>query len=153
MNRQRFIALAIGALGLFFTYLFQSSLDIYSWIFEFKPSQYGHYTSDFGSVTNRPAFVMNKIFRYLLNDGFSLAVIYGLFGEKKYVKFAVYVLIFGLFVLLPIYLLIFLYQPEGFTSMLSHLHRIVFNPVLMMMLIPAFYYQRNISVDVSKKDQ
>ncbi|MDZ7846825.1 MAG: hypothetical protein U5L96_08670 [Owenweeksia sp.] len=49
---------------------------------------------------------------------------------------------FGLFVLLPIYLYLYLQQPAGFSSMLSHLHRVVMNPVLMMLLIPAFAAQR-----------
>jgi exosortase F-associated protein len=151
MNLKRWVYLLIGGGGLFLVYLFQSYLDIYSILIEFKAPEYINYTSDYSSVTNPSAYIVNKTFRYLLNDLFGIAIIYGLFGEKKYVKFAVYVLLFGLFILLPIYLSLFFLRPEGFTSMIGHLHRIILNPVLMMLLIPAFYYQKKISTTDSSE--
>lgn len=147
MSRKRWFYIIIGALGLFLIYLFQSYLDFYSVLVEFKAPQKIHYTSDYGSVDNPYAFIVNKTFRYLLNDVFGIMMIYGIFAERKYVRFAVFVLLFGLFILLPIYLSIYLLRPEGFSSMLGHLHRIILNPVLMMMLIPAFYYQKRVSGD------
>lgn len=140
MNFKRVLYIIGGAVGLCLVYLFQSHLDFYSILFEFsapKPLDYSNY----GEI-DALSFVVNKAFRYLLNDLFSISIIYGIFFEKKYARFAMYVMFFGLLVLLPIYLWLFLMQPEGFSSMLSHLHRIVMNPVLMMLLIPAFFYQR-----------
>jgi len=131
----------LGALGLFGTYLFQNYLDFHSVVFELSAPEALNYTADYQPKESFP-FVVNKVFRYLCNDLFAMALIYGLFYEKKYLRFAFAVLLFGLVVLLPLYLFIFLQQPPGFTSMLTHLHRIVFNPVLMMLLIPAFFYQK-----------
>lgn len=145
MSSKRRFYLIIGAFGLFIVYLFQSYLDVYSILIEWELPQKIEYTSDYSTVNDPFAYTVNKIFRYLLNDLFGISIIYGLFGEKKYVRFAFYVLLFGLFILLPIYLTIFFLQPEGFTSMLGHLHRIVLNPVLMMLLIPAFYYQKKMA--------
>lgn len=145
MNIRRWSFLVFGATGLLLVYVFQFYLDIHSLLFEFKAPQRIEYTSDFESIGTKTAFIVNKVFRYLLNDGFAIMIIYALFEEKKYVRFAIGLLLFGLFILLPIYLAIFLLRPEGFSSMLGHMHRIILNPVLMMMLIPAFYYQKTYS--------
>lgn len=126
---------------MFLVYFFQDYLDFYSVLVEFKAPGKLDYSVSFTEV-EPVAFTLNKAGRYLLNDLFSIAIIYGIFGERKYARFAVYVMFFGLFVLVPIYLYLYLQQPAGFSSMLSHLHRIVMNPVLMMLLIPAFAAQR-----------
>ena len=140
MKINRLLFLGGGVLGLILVYIFQHYLDFYSVLFEFSAPHYIDYTT-FHNVQPFP-FIVNKVFRYLLNDLFSIAIIYGIFYEAKYARFAVYVMFFGLLVLLPLYITIFLSKPEGFSSMLSHLHRVVMNPVLMMLLIPAFFYQR-----------
>ena len=93
---------------------------------------------------NATHYILSKIFRYSLNDGFALLIIWGLFANKKYMRFAVIIFLIGLLVLLPIYLILSItFYPNSFT-VLNHLHRIVLNPVLMMLLIPAFYYQQSL---------
>lgn len=139
---KRFALIFCGAFGLFLVYLFQEYLNLYSLITEGTLRRL-NYPADFIDV-NRLEFIVNKVFRYILNDLFAIALLHGLFYEKKYLRFAFYVMIFGLLVLVPLYLFIYLNQPRGFSSMLSHLHRLVMNPVLMMLLIPAFYYQRRV---------
>ncbi len=140
MRFKRLLFIGGGAIGLAFIYLFQLRMDFYSVLFQFSAPQ----VVDYINMEDIPPvpFVVNKVLRYLLNDLFSIAIIYGLFYEKKYARFAMYVMFFGLFVLVPAYIILFLSQPEGFSSMLSHLHRVVMNPVLMMLLVPAFFYQR-----------
>lgn len=137
----RIFYIALGALGLFFVYFFQEYLDFHSVLFEFSLPERLNYGVSYIETDTFP-FVVNKAGRYLLNDLFSISLIYGIFGERKYARFAFLVMVFGLLVLLPIYLVLYLSQPPGFTSMISHLHRVVMNPVLMMLLIPAFYFQR-----------
>jgi exosortase F-associated protein len=69
-------------------------------------------------------------------------LIYGLFQERKYVLFAIGVQLAGLlFVLLPYFILKFQY-PAYNGPLISFLHRLVLNPLLMLLLIPAFYLQR-----------
>lgn len=140
-NKQSIIYIAIGAVGLFLVYFFQEYLDFHSVLFRFAPPQRLDYSASYVDVDVFP-FVFNKAGRYVLNDLFSISLIYGIFREKKYARFAFVVMMFGMVVLLPAYLYIYLAQPAGFTSMLSHLHRVVMNPVLMMLLIPAFFAQR-----------
>jgi exosortase F-associated protein len=136
---KRWLYIGIGALGLALVYLFHRYLNIYA-LLRAHPFTLLNYTADYQAV-DPLAFSLNKGFRYLLNDIFAMILVYGLFYEKRFLRFSFYVLLFGLVVLMPTYLLLYLSQPEGFTSMISHLHRVVFNPVLMMLLIPAFFFQ------------
>ena len=87
-------------------------------------------------------FSFNKVVRFLLNDSLTVLIIYGLFFERKYVLFALLVQAFGLFVLLPSYLLINYYFFDETKGWLSYLHRLTLNPVLLMLLIPTFYFQK-----------
>lgn len=141
-NPKRLLLLLVGALGLFLIYFFQHYLDFYS-LLQFKAPREIAYSSDF--VAYDPfEFSLNKVLRYVLNDLFAMAIIAALFPDRKYLRFAVWVLLFGLFVLVPIYIVIYLSQPQGFSSLIGHLHRLVMNPVLMMLLIPAFFYQQSL---------
>ena len=87
-------------------------------------------------------FLINRTFRFLLNDAFAIGLIYALFHERKYVVFSLYVQLFGmLFFLFPYFVLKF-YWPHYNGPLISFLHRLILNPTLLMLLIPAFYYQR-----------
>lgn len=89
-------------------------------------------------------YIVSKIFRYVLNDGFGLIIIWGLFGDTRYLRFAVFIFLLGLLILLPLYLVLSISFYTSSAAFLNHLHRLVLNPVLMMLLIPAFYYQKSI---------
>lgn len=99
---------------------------------------------------NSGKLVLSKSIRYLLNDTFGLMVIWGLFGNKKYLQFAVYVFLFGFLVLLPLYLILVTNFYVETRPFLNHLHRLVLNPVLMMLLIPAFYYQKSLRAKIKR---
>jgi exosortase F-associated protein len=87
-------------------------------------------------------FFINRTIRFLLNDALALSLIYALFKERKYVVFALYVQIAGTFLFLVPYFILKLYLPRYNGPLISFLHRIILNPTLLMLLIPAFYYQR-----------
>ena len=89
-------------------------------------------------------FFVNRTVRFLLNDALALSLIYALFRERKYVIFAMYVQIAGTFLFLVPYFILKLYLPRYNGPLISFLHRIILNPTLLMLLIPAFYYQRQI---------
>ncbi|MDX5324836.1 MAG: exosortase F system-associated protein [Bacteroidota bacterium] len=127
-----------GAVGLGLVYIFQDELfyqppftDPYSRLYDIEAMDKGR-------------FVMSKLVRYFLNDSFALFIIVGLFRRRKYIRFAMLVFLFGFVVLVPIYLILTIYFYGPFASYLNHIHRLVMNPVLMMLLIPAFYYQRSV---------
>lgn len=132
--------LGLGLMGLASLYLLQNHLDFYNVLIRWQAPREMAHTPDYQNVEALP-FICNKVLRYLLNDLFAIAILYGLFFKRKYLRFSFAVMVFGLVILVPVYLVIYLQQPPGLSSMLSHLHRLVMNPVLMMVLIPAFFYQ------------
>lgn len=90
-------------------------------------------------------FVVRKAIRVLLNDTFMLLFIHALFRDQSVTRLALYIQVVDTLVLLPIYLVIKLsYEGDAEISMplLSQLHRLIVNPTLMVLLIPAVYYQR-----------
>ncbi|MHB1277097.1 MAG: exosortase F system-associated membrane protein, partial [Bacteroidia bacterium] len=80
-------------------------------------------------------FVVNKSIRFLLNDLFSLVFIFGLFQKRSYMQLALLVMGFGLFILLPSYLILAIQFKESAFHLLTFLHRITMNPWLMLVLI------------------
>jgi exosortase F-associated protein len=89
-------------------------------------------------------FVVNRTIRFLANDFLTILLIYALFFERKYVIFALWVQAAGLvFVLIPYFILKFQF-PRYNGPLISFLHRLVLNPTLLLLLIPAFYYQRSL---------
>lgn len=135
---QRLGIIAIGAVGLALMYLLQRQ-------FFYDPLQDFVYNP---VIDNRPEievfrFISGKIIRYILNDVLAIFILMGLFADRKYLRLALMVFLFGLVILLPAYFItVFFFLPEVH-SFLNHIHRLVLNPVLMLMLIPAIYYQKS----------
>lgn len=129
MSRQLKLRIFLGiiaATGLLLVFLFQR-LDLALMI---------------GIKENIWRFIFNRSIRFILNDTLAILLIYALFYERKYVWFAVAVQVFGLvFVLIPYFILKFNF-PGYNGPLISFLHRLVLNPTLILLLIPAFYYQR-----------
>lgn len=90
-------------------------------------------------------FAINRTIRLTLNDLACLLIIHALFQDRKYLKIAFIVFLVELLVILPLYLAIKL-SAEGATEisspLLSQIHRLIVNPMLMILLILGFYYQR-----------
>lgn len=137
MSISRKLAVVFGVTGLTLVYILQSKLF-------YDPFQYllaNPTINDYAEVETGK-YIGSKLLRFALNDGLALTLIYGIFGPGKYVKFAALVLLFGLLVLLPTYLILALSFYQETYLFINHLHRLVLNPVIMMLLIPAFYVQR-----------
>jgi exosortase F-associated protein len=90
-------------------------------------------------------FVLNKTARLIINDFACILLIYSFFQERKYTRLAFYVFLLELLVISPCYFAIKLTlegPTEISTPMLSQIHRLIVNPMLMMVLIASFYYQK-----------
>lgn len=90
-------------------------------------------------------FIINRSIRFLLNDFLTIGLIYALFGERKYVVFALWVQAIGIVFFLIPYFILKIHYPAYNGPLLSFLHRLILNPTLLLLLIPAFYYQKKIS--------
>lgn len=89
-------------------------------------------------------FSFNRLVRVLLNDVACLFLIHMIFKERKYVRVAFFVLVIELLVILPVYLFIKLYTEgtsEISSPLLSQVHRMIVNPLLMFLLMIGFFYQ------------
>ena len=90
-------------------------------------------------------FVFNRTLRFIFNDLLAILLIWTIFQERKYVLVAFLVQAFGLFLVLPLYFILklsFEGASEISSPLLSFLHRIIINPVIILLLIPAFYIQK-----------
>ncbi|MEP6735469.1 MAG: exosortase F system-associated protein [Chryseolinea sp.] len=123
---KRIIIGSVCAIGLLFVFLFQRI--------------------DLGSMAGIKSpiniFLFNRTARFLFNDALTIGLIFALFPERKYVIFSIYVQIAGVILFLLPYFVLKLYYPSYNGPMISFLHRLILNPTLLMLLIPAFYYQR-----------
>ena len=134
---QHFPRLVIGALsilGLVIVFLFQR-FDI---------------AGLFGIDTHIHRFLINRTIRFLLNDAFAIGLIYALFPERKYVIFSLYVQVAGVILFLIPYFILKVYFPSYNGPLISFLHRLILNPTLLILLIPAFYYQRKMKMKSEK---
>lgn len=123
--------MAIAIVGLAFVFLFQR-VDVLNVCDSCAFHPYTH-------------FAVKKILRVLLNDSFMLLFIHALFRDAAVTRLAWYVQIVDTLILLPVYLIIKLtYEGDAeiSTPLLSQLHRLIVNPTLMVLLIPAVYYHR-----------
>ena len=128
-RRLTWIVLAVAGLAL--AYLFQN-LDLLTVVCQCQFHPYTH-------------FAARKVFRVVLNDTFMLLIIHAWFFDRKITTIAWYVQIVDMFILLPVYLLIKLQVEEDSeisSPLLSQFHRLIVNPTLMVLIIPAVYYQR-----------
>jgi exosortase F-associated protein len=128
-NPLRIVFIILSLMGLVLVFLFQREDFISSFGIHFHP--YFH-------------FIIKKVIRVLLNDTFMLLFIYSCFNHSALTKMAWKVQLIDTFILLPIYLILKLSiegESEISSPLLSQLHRLIVNPILMILVIPAIYFQ------------
>jgi exosortase F-associated protein len=89
-------------------------------------------------------FSLRKMVRVVINDAAMLLIIYALFNKVGITRLAWRLFLIDLLVLLPVYLLVKLTiegDSEISSPVLSQFHRLIVNPVIMLLLIPAVYFQ------------
>ena len=99
-------------------------------------------------ISANAEFIFNRVFRYILNDLSVILLLWAMFLNRSLIRVAFGIQLFGLFIVLPLYFYfkLSLEGPSEISSpLLSFIHRIVVNPILLLLLIPAFYYQKRMS--------
>ncbi|MCU0420810.1 MAG: hypothetical protein MUC38_14245 [Cyclobacteriaceae bacterium] len=96
-------------------------------------------------MSSSVAFMLSKTIRLIANDCACLMLIWGWFREPSYLKAASWLFAVELFVILPLYLFVKL-SLEGPTEisspLLSQIHRLIVNPLLMFLLMVGFAVQQ-----------
>jgi exosortase F-associated protein len=131
-------------------FLFGFALLVLAMVYLFQRGSYAaiwnHLLLDFISIESENGiFIFNRSVRLILNDFACMVIIWFFFKEPKYLKAAFLIFCIELFVILPIYLVVKLNLegPSELSSpLLSQIHRIIVNPLLMIILIIGFVYQR-----------
>lgn len=129
-SRERLALMLIALVGLLIVYLFQH-IDILVWL-DIQTHPYIH-------------FSVKKTWRLILNDTFMLMVIHAWFNNRSVTQFAWKLQILDTLLLLPLYLFLKLTvegDSELSSPLLSQLHRLIINPVIMILVIPAVYFQQ-----------
>lgn len=87
----------------------------------------------------------SMFFRYFLNTIFSLGIIYTIFKNIELVKFAS--ILYGIFFLLLIiaFFLIIYFYGEHNNLVLFYVRRFLIQPLFVLLFVPAFYYQEQLS--------
>jgi exosortase F-associated protein len=129
-SRVRIVLMVIALAGLMIVFLFQQ-VDILRWL-DIQTHPYIH-------------FSVKKTWRLILNDTFMLLVIHAWFYNRSVTQFAWKLQMLDTLLLLPLYLFLKLTlegDSELSSPLLSQLHRLIINPVLMILVIPAVYVQQ-----------
>lgn len=89
-------------------------------------------------------FMVNKTIRFLLNESACLILITSIFNQPKYLRVGFLLFLAELTLLLPLYFILKLSlegDSEISSPLLSQLHRMIVNPLLMFVLILGMFYQ------------
>lgn len=102
----------------------------------------GDFTNNVYPEYDLTRVVLSIISRYLINTIISILIIGLIFWSRKYMLFTSYVCVFFFLILLPIYIYFVETKFSLGENMGFYIRRFLIQPVLLLILIPAFYYQK-----------
>ncbi len=102
----------------------------------------GYLTAEKLPAIDHFKFLIHTSIRFWLNSALSIVVLVCLFRNQEHFK--IYLLIYGVaFILLLVFFaLIINYYNSGFHLMLFYVRRFLIQPMLLLILVPAFYYHK-----------
>lgn len=80
--------------------------------------------------------------RFLLNTSISLGILYFAFLDKSIVKFSALVYIVAYVLLMLVYLYFVINPKQEDYYLFFNIRRFLIQPIILLLLLPAFYYQR-----------
>ncbi|MGB7841913.1 MAG: exosortase F system-associated protein [Salinimicrobium sp.] len=129
------IGLLIGVLALVRLYEYRFFYDPFMYFFEQK-YQAG------GSIQFPSYMFLNVFWRFLVNSLISLLILYVAFRDKGIIKFSILIYLAFFIVLFPLFIyLMNNVQPNDYLAAF-YVRRFLAHPVLILVLLPAFYYYR-----------
>lgn len=133
-----YIFIALLILGLVLIRFFENTL-FYDPYLKFFENDYLYADSPTIEAARLVAFT---ILRYALNTVISLAILFLVFKDKSMVKFSA--MVYGLaFILLLIAFMYFIIKPKQEDYYLFfNIRRFLIQPVILILLLPAFYYHK-----------
>ena len=86
--------------------------------------------------------LFNMIVRYFFNTFFSLAIIQLLFNDFQLTKFAAFLYLIFLVILILLFIGITSFLDEKSNFLLFYVRRFLIQPLFLVLFIPAFYFQK-----------
>lgn len=126
-----FIALALVR-------VFESKLFYDPYILFYK----SHYSVDALKNLNFNLLLLNTFLRYLLNTILSIAILYIAFNKKDIIRFSTLFYSCSFIVLIIAYTIIANLLTEDTYQLFFYIRRFLIQPIFILLLLPAFYYQR-----------
>lgn len=80
--------------------------------------------------------------RYIMNTVVSLAILYAIFKDRDIIAFSSMVYILAFIILISIYLYFVIHPKQEDYYLFFNIRRFLIQPILLILLIPAFYYQK-----------
>tara|TARA_R100000306_G_scaffold5939_9_gene8396 strand:+ start:19927 stop:20352 length:426 start_codon:yes stop_codon:yes gene_type:complete len=106
----------------------------------------GFFKSDYANQTlpsfNTYKLVLSISFRYLLNTCFSLVILWVVLKKWDVLKLSVILYSILFCVLTTVYLILLFNYEEGNYLTLFYVRRFLIQPLFLLILLPAFYFQR-----------
>ncbi len=134
----KIIGFALGLTGLVSIRFFENAL-FFDPLISFYDSNFQNSTFPDLSFWR---YSLNIAFRFLLNSSISLGIIWLIFKNKNYLRFSVllYVILFIVGIIL-FWIVSSNIQPKDY-MVLFYIRRFLIQPLLVIILIPAFYFQK-----------
>lgn len=140
-NKLTYIGVFCALISLICVRVFETQL-FYDPFISFYKSEYFHKSLpsyDFSKL------LINLIFRFSINAFFSLTIIYLLFKDNAILRVSVYLYIgIGLFLLLLFGCYLACSNSPDY-MVLFYIRRFLIQPVLLVLFVPAFYYQKKLT--------
>ena len=86
--------------------------------------------------------IVDMLFRYVINSLISLGVIWVLFQRKDYLKFSGFFLMLAFMILIIAFVLLLRNDLENGYLLAFYIRRFLIQPIFLLLLLPAFYYQK-----------
>jgi len=80
--------------------------------------------------------------RFLLNTTISLAILFVFFKDKSIVKFSVLIYVIAYVFLMALFLYFVINPKQEDYIIFFNIRRFLIQPIILLLLLPAFYYQR-----------
>ncbi|PWG04643.1 exosortase F system-associated membrane protein [Polaribacter aquimarinus] len=86
--------------------------------------------------------IVDMLFRYVLNSLVSLGIIWVLFERKDYLKFTGFFLMLAFMILIILFVFLLKDKFESGYLLPFYVRRFIIHPIFLLLLLPAFYYQK-----------
>lgn len=139
MNRQVRIILIIVLLLLLFLIRAYEAEIFYDPLIQYFQNDYLYKTMP---EINTWYLIVDMLFRYTLNSLITIAIIYLIFKKKKYVKFTGSFLMIAFMILILVFVLQLRDNFESGYLFPFYVRRFIIQPLFLLLLLPAFYYQK-----------